>query len=158
MKRDTVKTIAGLIIIGGIVVATFLYGNSQRQAQLAHDQQVKQQQTAKIPAKSSAAQPSATGAAGASATNNTAPVNTPASNTIQGSAAQSSTSKSAATTTPAVAGSTNTPVTGGSGEAAPLPTTGPEMAGILGLGSITAMVMAVRGSRRAMLRAARTRR
>jgi high-affinity Fe2+/Pb2+ permease len=44
MKRDTVKTLAGLVIIGVIVVATFMYGNAQRQAQLKHDQQVKQQQ------------------------------------------------------------------------------------------------------------------
>ena len=55
MKRDTVKTLAGLIIIGGIVVATFLYGNSQRQAQLAHDQDVKKQQEAKAQEQAKAA-------------------------------------------------------------------------------------------------------
>jgi len=44
MKRETLKTLAGLIVIVGIVVATFMYGNSQRQAQLKHDQDVKKQQ------------------------------------------------------------------------------------------------------------------
>jgi hypothetical protein len=156
MKRDTVKTLAGLAIIGGIVVATFLYGNSQRQAQLSHDQQVKQQEAKTQQAKT--AQPSATAAAGNQAANNTAPVKSPSSNTIQGSTAQTPTSSPAATPAPAVAGTAVTPITGGSGLSAPLPSTGPEMAGMLGLGSITTMLIAVRGSRRAMLKAARTRR
>ena len=157
MKRDTVKTLAGLAIIGGIVVATFLYGNSQRQAQLSHDQQVKQQEAKTQQAK--AAQPSATAAAGNQAANNTAPVKSPSSNTIQGSTAQTPTSSPAATPAPAVAGTAVTPTTGGSGlSSAPLPSTGPETAGMLGLGSITTMLIAVRGSRRAMLKAARTRR
>ena len=156
MKRDTVKTLAGLVIIGGIVVATFLYGNSQRQAQLSHDQQVKQQQ-AKTLEQAKTAQPSATATAGGQASNNTAPVKSPGSNAIQGSTTQTPASKATATPTPAVAGTT-TPVTGGTGNASPLPDTGPEMAGMLGLGSITAMIIAVRGSRRAVLKAARTRR
>lgn len=45
MKRDSLKTVIGLAIIGGIVVATFLYGNAQRQAQLRRDQDVKNQQS-----------------------------------------------------------------------------------------------------------------
>lgn len=153
MKRDTVKTLAGLIIIGGIVVATFLYGNSQRQAQLKHDQDVKKQQEAKTQEQAKAAQPSSTATSGAQA--NTAPVSSPTSNSIQGSTAQSPTPKTTATPTPAAV-STTVPVTGGSGS--PLPDTGPEMAGMLGLGSITAMVIAVRGSRRSLLKAARARR
>ena len=32
MQRDVIKTFAGLVIIAGIVVGTFLYGNSQRQS------------------------------------------------------------------------------------------------------------------------------
>ncbi|GEM_PF-1100025 len=171
MKRDTVKTLAGLAIIGGIVVATFLYGNSQRQAQLSHDQQVKQQEAKASPTK--AAQPSATATSGSQASNNTAPVKSPASNTIQGSTTQTPTSSAAATPraevtpTPAPASAPVaqapasgpvTPTTGGSGLSAPLPTTGPELGGMLGLGSITGMLIAVRGSRRAMLKAARTRR
>ena len=47
MKRDTLKTIAGLVIIGLIVVVTFLYGNAQRQSQQRHDQAAKTQQAAK---------------------------------------------------------------------------------------------------------------
>ena len=53
MKRDSVKTAVGLVIIGGIV-ATFLYGNAQRQSQLRQDQAIKTQQ-----AKEAAASPSA---------------------------------------------------------------------------------------------------
>lgn len=63
MKRDSVKTAVGLFIIAGIVVATFLYGNSQRQAQLRHDQDVKNQQakaTATLPSASASVKPTAT--------------------------------------------------------------------------------------------------
>ncbi len=63
MKRDSVKTAVGLFIIAGIVVATFLYGNSQRQAQLRHDQDVKNQQakaTAVSPSASASIKPTAT--------------------------------------------------------------------------------------------------
>ena len=48
MKRDSVKTGLGLIVIGGIVVATYLYGN-----QLKQDQTVRQQE-AKVTPKASA--------------------------------------------------------------------------------------------------------
>jgi hypothetical protein len=61
MKRDSIKTAVGLVIIAGIVVATFLYGNTQRQAQIRHDQDVKNQQ-----AKATAASPSASASASAS--------------------------------------------------------------------------------------------
>ena len=46
MNRDGIKTIIGLLVIGLIIVATFLYGNHQRQAQLRHDEDLKRQQTA----------------------------------------------------------------------------------------------------------------
>lgn len=62
MKRDSVKTAVGLFIIAGIVVATFLYGNSQRQAQLRHDQDVKNEQakaTATSPSASATVKPAA---------------------------------------------------------------------------------------------------
>jgi predicted lipid-binding transport protein (Tim44 family) len=32
MKRDTLRTIAGIIIIGLIILVTFLYGNAQRES------------------------------------------------------------------------------------------------------------------------------
>lgn len=41
---DIAKTAGAVLIIGGIVVATFLYGNRQRQEQLRKDQQTKEQQ------------------------------------------------------------------------------------------------------------------
>ena len=157
MRSDTIKTVAGLVIIGGIVVATFLYGNSQRQAQLAHDQQIKKQQEAKAQAQAQTAAPSASPSAtnqvaAGNGSTSTAPVKSPASSNIQGSA----------TATPgAVAGATapaptpaTTPATGGTD----LPAAGPEMAGMLGVGSISVMAFAVRRSRRAMLAAARNHR
>jgi hypothetical protein len=45
MSRDLVKTVVGLVLIGLIMVATFLYGNKQRQDQLRSDQEAKQAQT-----------------------------------------------------------------------------------------------------------------
>lgn len=42
--KDILKTAGAVLIIGGIVVATFLYGNRQRQEQLRKDEQAKQQQ------------------------------------------------------------------------------------------------------------------
>ncbi len=134
MKRDTVKTIAGLIIIVGIVVATFMYGNAQRQKQLAEDQKAKQQQEATAQQQAKSVSPSASPKATA-------------------------TPKPNATAAPKGAGvvaGTTTPVTGGTG--ASLPDTGPETIGMVGLSAIGVMALAVRRSRRAMLAAARTRR
>ena len=45
MNRDILKTIFGIFVIGLIVVATFLYGNKQRQDQLRKDNEAKQAQT-----------------------------------------------------------------------------------------------------------------
>ncbi len=58
MKRDTLKTIAGLIIIGLIVVVTFLYGNAQRQDQNRRDQAAKQAQQQKANAQANKSTPS----------------------------------------------------------------------------------------------------
>ena len=68
MKRDSVKTAVGLVIIGGIVVATFLYGNAQRQSQLRQDQAIKTQQ-----AKEAAASPSVSASASVKPTSAPAP-------------------------------------------------------------------------------------
>lgn len=152
MKSDTIKTVIGLIVIGGIVVATFLYGNAQRQAQLSHDQDVKKQQEAKATPASPEASPSAT--ATATAGSNTAPVASPAANSIQGSASPTP----SATATPAVASASTVPNTGGSGAPAPLPDTGPELIGLLGMSSIGVMAFGVRRSRKATLKAMRTKR
>lgn len=157
MKRDTLKTLAGLIIIGGIVVATFMYGNAQRKAQLTRDQDVKKQQEAKNQQSSSpvaSATNTPTPASSPTPTNNTAPVQTPGSNNIQGSASPTPTSTPKPTASPlATSGAVQ-----GAAAGSNLPETGPELAGMLGLGAITGMVVAVRGSRRAMLDAARSKR
>ncbi len=80
MKSENVKTVIGLIVISLIVVATFLYGNSQRQAQLKTQDDTKHQQATQTTAASAAPTPD-----GASiTTNNTAPVASPSANTIQG--------------------------------------------------------------------------
>ena len=142
MKRDTVKTIAGLIIIVGIVVATFMYGNAQRQKQLAEDQKAKQQQEATAQQQAKSVSPSASPKASA----------TPKPNAT---ATKAPTATAAPKGAGVVAGTT-TPVTGGTG--ASLPDTGPETIGMVGLSAIGVMALAVRRSRRAMLEAARTRR
>jgi cobalamin biosynthesis Mg chelatase CobN len=169
MKRDTVKTLVGLIIIGLIVVATFVYGSAQRQAQLKHDQEVKKQQAAKNDDKNDEpkkAQPSASVKPGATNTSadskkqtGTAPVQSPAASVIQGSAQSQQ--------VPAPKPST-TPVTGGSGQvagaetsgdsSAPLPDTGAPVAGLVGFAAIAVMLVALRRSKRAVFAAARSKR
>lgn len=157
MTRETVKTIAGLIIIAAIVVATFMYGNHQRQAQLAHDQDVKKQQEAKVAAASTATPTvSVSPTPSASASANTAPVNTPSSNAIQGSA-KTGGSATPVPATPAPA-PTAVPDTGGTAAAAPLAETGPPLGGFIGIAAIIGMIIAVRRSSRAMLDAARGKR
>jgi hypothetical protein len=42
--RDLIKTIVAVLIIGGIIVATFLYGNRQRQDQVRRDEEIARQQ------------------------------------------------------------------------------------------------------------------
>lgn len=174
MKRDTLKTLAGLIVIGGIVVATFLYGNSQRQQQQARDQEAKKQQAAQSPTPAVAAntvspsvtpsptaKPSPTATASPKATPspspkaaaNTAPVKSPASNSLQGSGGSGTALGDSATPSPSPV--TTTPAAGGTGTS--LPEAGPEMMGLVGVGSIAFMLMKVRGSRRAIEKAARSR-
>jgi cytoskeletal protein RodZ len=43
MNRDVLTTVGGLVLVGIVVVATFLYGNEQRQAQLRRDQTAQRQ-------------------------------------------------------------------------------------------------------------------
>ena len=114
MNRDTLKTLAGLVVIGFIVVATFLYGNAQRQSQNKHDQEVKQQANTNpsaSPAKSAAiaAQPKASTQPG------TAAVASPSSNAVQGGKVQASTAPSA----------TTSPKASPTPSATPSPTTSP---------------------------------
>lgn len=44
---DLLKTVGAIVVIGGIVVATFLYGNRQRQEQVRRDLAIRQQQEQK---------------------------------------------------------------------------------------------------------------
>ncbi len=48
LNRDFLKTLGGILIIGAIVVATFLYGNQQRQDQIRKEQQAKEQADQKV--------------------------------------------------------------------------------------------------------------
>jgi cytoskeletal protein RodZ len=161
MKRDTVKTLAGLLIIGIIVVATFLYGNAQRQSQLRRDEDAKKQQQAKANDQAKKAQPSASAAPRTSATvaasasnkpaahTNTAPVQSPMANGIQGNggaAPKPGQVASAATTTPAT------------GASSALPETGSPVMGVIGVAAIVMMAAVLRRSKRAVFAAARARR
>jgi LPXTG-motif cell wall-anchored protein len=154
MKRDTAKTIVGLVIIAGIVVATFMYGNSQRQAQLKHDQEVKDQQVAKATSSPNAAQPTASpqqvakAASTSKQTTNTAPVETPSANSIQGS--QTAASPAPAASPGAVASATTTP----------LPQTGPSstLSGAAGVAVLIVSAYLWRRSKRSVLAAARAQR
>jgi cytoskeletal protein RodZ len=159
MKRDTLKTLAGLVVIAVIVVATFLYGNAQRQAQLRRDQDLKKQQAANQTPPSNSATPTASGspAASSSPANNTAPVKSPAASSLQG------TGGTAQQPAPSgqVAGVQTTPQAGGTGAAAPasgLPETGAPVAGLVGVTAIGVMMLAVRRSKRGIFLAARGRR
>lgn len=89
-RRDLFATLGGLLLVAAVVVATFLYGNQQRQNQQAKEQQTKEQQAqqqsnevAKSDEKPTAAQPAASdqsqssakdSTTGASPDSNTAPV------------------------------------------------------------------------------------
>jgi len=131
MKRDTLKTIIGLAIIGLIVVVTFLYGNAQRQAQLRHDQDVKRQQQAQT---KTTAQPS-TSAAQPKTAAPAAPAATPKPTATPAPAAPSASATNSA----------NIPDTG-AGETAIIPVT------LLGFA-----IYGLRRSRRALARAVRSR-
>jgi LPXTG-motif cell wall-anchored protein len=160
MKRDTVKTLAGLIVIAIIVVATFMYGNAQRQSQLKHDQDVKNQQQAKVAAQTSKAQPATSPQTGGQQASNTAPVKSPASSSLQGSAPASK--SPAATTAPKPSGSPSgqvagaqTPQTGGTDTNDPLPQTGSPLSGVVGAAAVLGAAIAFARSKRAVYEAAR---
>jgi LPXTG-motif cell wall-anchored protein len=167
MNRDTVKTLAGLLVIGMIVVATFLYGNAQRQSQLKHDQNVKNQQASTLkpgtasPSSSATSSPAPSSPKATTSNNpstNTAPVQSVTSNTLQGSKPKTA-GKPSPTSTPKpspsgqVAGAATTPTTGGTGSS--LPQTGSPALGGLGLAAIAVMWLGFRRSKRALLMAVR---
>jgi hypothetical protein len=158
MTRDAVKTVIGLVIIAAIVVATFLYGNAQRKSQAKQDQAARQQTQTTTMATGG---PSAQGSGSAKVATNTAPVESPQANTIQGGKTPASSQSPKPSTAPKSStdsGSVaigSTPQTGGTG--APLPQTGPStpLAGVFGMSAIAVMLLVLRRSRRAVLAAAR---
>lgn len=160
MKRDTVKTLAGLVVIAVIVVATFLYGNAQRQAQLNRDNAKKQQTASASPQASTSASASPTPATSGTPSSNTAPVQSPTGNSLQGTGGSGTqqpgqVAGSQATPTPSASPAPSATPTA---SPAPLPETGAPMAGLVGVTAIGVMAMAVRRSKRAIFAAARTRR
>ena len=79
MNKDLLRTIGGILVIGGIVVATFLYGNQQRQEQVRQDQaqtQTEEQAAPEEPAKPKVVSQQPTPGAPA-ANGQTQPVTTP---------------------------------------------------------------------------------
>lgn len=134
MKKDVLTTIGGLVLVGLVVVATFLYGNQQRQNQAKHDQDIKKQQETKAPTNPQTSGPQASTSA-------------PQQPAVQKPQADSSnlqggkTGAPSATPTPAskpapVAGVTQTPKTGGE---------------VLVLIPVTAMLMLYRTQRRSRM-------
>jgi hypothetical protein len=158
MKRDTLKTLAGLLIIGVIVVATFMYGNAQRQAQIKRDEAAKKQQQQQANANEAGkatASPSGTTTPTASpttqpTTGGTAAVQSPSSSSVQGSATSTPTP---AATPGTVAGAAATPAPAGT---APLPDTGPEVIGVLGSAAVLGSVLYLRRSKKSLYAAVRS--
>jgi hypothetical protein len=140
VKRDAIKTIIGIIVIAGIVVATYLYGNHQRQLQLDREQSARQhQQVATAP---STAPVSPTVRVSPAAP--TAPVASVQPNAIQGSGAA----------TPDTSGSSvslsqgNLAPAPGSAGTQPLANTGSGLSTSLQVGIISFAVIAFVRSRR----------
>jgi hypothetical protein len=112
MSKDLIKTIGAVVLIGIIVVATFLYGNQQRQTQLRRDQQAKQEHERK--AEESTNQSATQGTTG------TAPVQTPSQSTNSGLQSPQPAPTGSTTVTANVGGGTlpkTTPNTGGEASA-----------------------------------------
>lgn len=153
MQSDLIKTIAGLITIGVIVVATFMYGNAQREAQQRRDQDLKQSQQAVQSSASpvASATPAASPKVAASPASGTAAVTSPSPNTIQGGKGGAVASPSPTPTPKA----TTTPVAGAS--TAALPETGPELASTIAVGAMVVAFGAYRRSRQAIPMALRMR-
>lgn len=112
MNRDNLYTFGGLVLVGAVIVAAFLYGNSQRQSQIRTDQDKQRtQQAAQTPNSGQANGPDQQPSAVKPSDSQTA---------LQGSGAAGGTEKTP-TSTPAPAaqpdamvGITETPKTGGS--------------------------------------------
>ena len=148
MRNDVLKTIVGLVIIGVIVVATFMYGNAQREAQQKRDNDLKAQQVAQTSPSPSGA-PTTSPVATTKPVTNTAAVNSPSPNTLQGGKGTPT-----PTTTPQ-----QVPATGAGAETATtaqMPQTGPEtLVPALATTVVGVLLMVWRRSQRALRLAAR---
>ncbi|HSX01515.1 MAG TPA: LPXTG cell wall anchor domain-containing protein [Candidatus Saccharimonas sp.] len=133
MTSDVVKTIAGLAVIALIVVATFLYGNAQREAQQKRDAETKQ-----------------------AAVSPTVSVSPRATVTPTATIKPTTTPTPKVTATPKVSAAATTAVAGAT--ATPLPQTGSEGSVVIGLGAMVLGVAVWQRSRRvAVVRADRSR-
>lgn len=143
MKSETLKTILGLIVIGVIVIATFLYGNSQRQSNLRAQDDAKHQQTAQVSPPATAVAPKPGGVS--TTTHNTAPVTSPTANVIQGGS------------TVATTGGTATPLPGAhpTVSTTPIPDTGSSTLSLLGVSLMLVAIAYWRTSRRVLTAALR---
>lgn len=113
MNRDGIKTVIGLLVIGLIIVATFLYGNHQRQAQLQHDQDIKRQNQDVAQMTPTASTKPSPGTSSAPASKPQPGVATPSANGIQGQGGGSVTPHASSTTAPGnVTVTDTTPKTG----------------------------------------------
>jgi cytoskeletal protein RodZ len=139
MSRDTLKTLAGMVIIALIVVGTFMYGKAQRDAQLKRDQTVKEQtaSTATVsPSASASVQPTAS---------------------VKPSASATPTPKATATPTPKTT-ATPTPTPAVAGAVTSMPETGAPVAPLLAGGAMGLSYLGYLRSRKAALTAQRRKR
>jgi cytoskeletal protein RodZ len=98
VNRDGIKTVIGLLVIGLIIVATFLYGNHQRQAQLQHDQDLRRQKQDVSQMNPSASSKPAPTTSVAPTSKPQPGVATPSANAIQGQGSGAVTPHAASTT------------------------------------------------------------
>lgn len=140
MRKDLIKSTVGLLVIGVIILATFLYGNKQRQDQVRRDQDAKTAQEQSAPVATS------TGSTDQAPGGGTPAVHQPvANNDLQNpaTAALSTPDSTPAPTPAAVPAPSTTPQTGASNG----------LASILGIMAIIALSARYLGAR-SRLRAA----
>lgn len=147
--KDVLTTVGGLLLVAGVVVGTFLYGNYQREEQQRRDQQLTQQREADTQNQKTAQTNPQGGQSGPSGDQQPG-VKKPTDTTgqsIQGSGAPNTgQGKQAAqpkpSPSPVPPGTTTTPETG------------PELAYVLVAGGLVLLVQAQRRSRLALRSAA----
>jgi uncharacterized membrane protein len=122
MRKDLIKSTAGLLVIGIIILATFLYGSKQRQDQVRRDQDAKTAQEQKA----SPAVSTSTGTTDQAPSGGTAAVHAPVANELQNPA-------TAAVTKP------QAPVVATQPKTTPQTGAGSGLVAVLGLATIAAL-------------------